>query len=41
MINAPAIEFWTGGQLSHQSAKAALAGLDKKDYIVRDPAPPS
>ena len=36
MINAPAIVFWSGGQLSVDGADRALRGLDKKNYIVRE-----
>jgi hypothetical protein len=36
MINASAIVFWSGGQLSVDGADRALRGLDKKNYIVRE-----
>jgi hypothetical protein len=39
MINAPAIVFWSGGQLSVDGADRALRGLDKKNYIVRESNP--
>jgi len=39
MINAPAIHFWSGEQLSIKAAQRALQGLDEKGYIVRETVP--
>jgi hypothetical protein len=39
LINAPAIVYWSGGQLSLDGADRALRSLDKKDYIVREITP--
>jgi hypothetical protein len=36
MINATAVRFWTGEQLSKDAADKALRGLDEKGYIVRE-----
>lgn len=35
-INASAVRFWTGNQMSRDSADRALRGLEEKGYIVRE-----
>ncbi len=39
MINATAVRFWTGEQLSKDAADKALRGLEEKGYIVREIVP--
>ena len=39
MINAPAIRFWSGEQITIDAADRALRGLEEKDYIVREITP--
>jgi hypothetical protein len=39
MINAPAVRFWSGEQVSVDAADRALRGLEEKDYIVREITP--